>query len=301
MTTMIDTAAPAMNPMAPTESAPTESAPIAAPDPAPAPVADWRAAVAGGDADALKRLERFSDAPQMLRALSELEARNLPKPQENWGSEQWNDFYTRLGRPQSVEGYKIEVTLPNDATADMRTMVESRLQDVRAAAHEAGLTPQQWSRLSQYVQESVTGELGALQKQAMEYRQQAEQMLRAEWGADFERNLDYAKASLNEFQRETGVDAAGLFDLSVMMDGKQLKLGDFAPFVKLMSAVGRRFGDDPYFVQARSGSGDPVGDLQAKLDQYLDLRTKNPAEYERSMPEILRISGALAAARGRAA
>ena len=274
------------------------SAPASGEPSAEAPSFDWRAALAGGDAKALARFERYSDPAAAGRAFLELERERregvLPRPKDSWKPEDWSKFYSDLGRPATVDGYAVKVSVPTDAQPGMREAIEARLQDARAAAHEAGLTPQQWARLSQYVHDSVTSEMSAAHNAGQEYRQKTEQTLRQEWGEDFKVNVEYAKAALNEFQREAGFDADAMLGLQVVVDGKPVRLGDFAPFVKLAAAVGRRFGDDPYFVQSRLGGGQAtVEAIEAKLADLMKLRATKPEAYAARQAEAVELAAAM--------
>lgn len=262
---------------------------------------DWRAAMAGGDEKALKRFERYADPAAAGRAFLELERERregvLPKPKSDWGDEQWGKFYAELGRPEAPDKYEIQVQVADDAPAGAQGMIEARLQDVRQAAFDAGLTPQQWAKLSQYVHTSVSGELAAAQSEARAYQQEVVQQLRSEWGEGYKENIEWANAALNEFSRETGFDAQSMLGLTVMVDGKQVKLGDYAPFIKLATAVGRRFADDPNFLDVKTGMADSVGSMQQRLDQLIELAKTNSRAYDEQRGEVERLANAIARAK----
>jgi len=87
-------------------------------------------------------------------------------PSEHASDEEWAHFYSRLGRPESAEGY--EIALP-EQIEKAGVLSKESLSDFREVAHKAGLTPKQASAIADYYfKEAQEGLAGVAQSQEQE-------------------------------------------------------------------------------------------------------------------------------------
>jgi len=116
-------------------------------------------------------------------------------PQENDPPEKVAEFYKALGRPDSPEGYALE--LPQEFPPEM--VSPELLKGFGNWAHEAGLNPGQAKGIfGKYLK--AAGEFFAKQNQAIETaRVKTEKDLRTEWGDQYEANLDRANGVIRQF------------------------------------------------------------------------------------------------------
>lgn len=137
---------------------------------------------------------------ERLRGVPESELLRLPKEGDQ---EAWNALYARLGRPEKPEDYGLEV--PEGGI------------DLRALAHEAGLSKAQVERLQKGL-----GELASkLQEQHSEAAQQAQArraeqetaQLKEEWGNNYDKNVVAAQRGV----KALGWDADTLDKLEAAM------------------------------------------------------------------------------------
>lgn len=129
-------------------------------------------------------------AKQALDAQSALGKKRLPVPQDDWGTDQWNDFYNQL-RPESLDGYvsaeKHSIQLEGEDIKEV-TLDEQTVGELRQVAHDLGLTPKQYQGLeAEWAKRQVTAG-GTLEAQISEAVQAQQVELRKEWGADFALN-----------------------------------------------------------------------------------------------------------------
>lgn len=159
---------------------------------------DWRQVAAEGDEKALKRFERYTSPADALKALiqaqNRISAGIKPTPLEKDASpEQIAQWRQENGIPDSPTGY--DTALPDGLVlgeAD-KPIVDGFLK----TAHDANLRPEQvkgvlgWYYTAQEEAEASRAQLEASQ------RQEAEESLRAEWGAQYRLNLNIAASLLD--------------------------------------------------------------------------------------------------------
>ena len=149
---------------------------------------------------------------------------------------EWDAFYTKLGRPESADGYKLPVPDGDDGAF------------AKTAAgwfHELGLTAAQAEKLSAKWNEHV-GQMGqqAEAQKGEAYKAQIEQdnkALTSKWGAAYEQNINIAKTAAREF----GFDGPTI-------DKLESALG-FAGLMEFMHNVGSKIGEAS-FVSGDSGA-----------------------------------------------
>lgn len=270
------------------ESAPVET-PLESPSDA---IEDWRARIAKGNQDLAKQLERFADETALAQSWMHAQktissGKKVELPQADWNDDQWAAFYDRLGRPKDPAGYKVKLDLPEGVELPEET--KSVLGNVTQAGHKLGLTPQQMQGVHEFVANLAVQQLEQSEKAIVEQRAQSERALKELWGPEYQQNLRYAQAAVNQLHRETGVDWQGLANL-VTIDGS--KLGDRSEFVRLMAAAGRALGADP-LMDVRSSS--VAQTLEDRKRALMALRVSDQRRYasQETQDELAKINMAL--------
>lgn len=189
-------------------------------------------------ADSYKNLEKLFGADKAGRTLV------LPKDAEDKAA--LDAIYDKLGRPKDAKEYEIEVPEGVDPTFAETT---------KTWFHQAGLTKAQAKAITENYK---AVELDALQKRQEAHATEVEG-LQKEWGADFDKKTEVAKAA---------VKAAGLTDDHVK--ALEFALGP-ASATKLMEFFGRNYVEaGPPGGEQRSSPGfgalNPV-QAKGKMDQ----------------------------------
>lgn len=152
-------------------------------------------------ADSYRNLEK-------LRGVPENELLRLPKEGD---ADAWNQFYSRLGRPEKADGYQLPVPEGDDGAFS------------KAAAewmHAAGLSPAQATMLAEKNNEFLASQLQAHQEQIAHLQEQEMTQLKSEWGQAFEQNTEIAKRAARQFgigeevmnRLEEGMGTKGLLE-----------------------------------------------------------------------------------------
>lgn len=184
------TDAPTAAPTAAPSPAPTEvptSAPTEPPSKAPDWPEDWRDKMAAGDEKLRQRLERFASPIDILKAYRALESKQgeLVKPlPDNPTAEELSAWRKSNGIPDKPEDY--------DTTLDGGVVIGEQdkplVGQFLAAMHEKNAKPEHVKAALATYFKLVEGQQADWAKQDAEFKDQAEEELRGEWGTEYKLN-----------------------------------------------------------------------------------------------------------------
>lgn len=108
-----------------------------------------------------------------------------------------DQFYSKLGRPESKDGYTVEISeeLMNNLPESMQTGVQTKIDSFLETAHRAGLTNNQTKAI---LSQEIEG-LQMQHQQLEQSKQDAEASLREVWGHDYNNRLASAKAAAHTY------------------------------------------------------------------------------------------------------
>lgn len=201
-------------------------------------------------------LKQFKDVGSLAKSYIHLNKKrndSLVLPGEDAKPEEVEAFYNKLGRPESPDKY--ELKLPEGVQAN-----EEMLKGFKELAHKNGILPKQAQAALDFYNDIN-------QKAAKSYEERLDQeveRLRKKWGDDFEKNVGFANAALQEFG---GNEIAEQLEKSAW--------GKYPPLVELLSSIGKGLTEKPLH-------GDGAGAMRKGADQ-IQARIR---EIE-SMPIIL--------------
>jgi len=226
---------------------------------------DWKSAIPE-EVKGNKVFDNHKDLGSLLKSHAHQQAmigaEKIPLPGSNATEEQWNEVYTRLGKPPDVDGYKLDVVMPEGQTAD-----EGLLNWFKQTSLKAGLNNSQaqamlneYQKVAQTQGQVDTGKMEQIKTEGIE-------SLQREYGAAFDDKVKIGNAAITQFQAS---------------DLTQLQLAD-----------GRMLGDHPDFVRAFVGVGDYI---RGKIgeDSLEGVKTTNamtPAIAQQKLNEIKRQGG----------
>lgn len=155
-------------------------------------------------AKALQETTDFTSlANQMLNAQSALGKKRLEAPQEDWNSDQWEDFYGNL-RPENDEYAVPDVVQLADGFegVDSPQFDDGTVQELVDFAGDLGLTQQQFDQLyNRYGQLYAEGDKGMATHQA-DALKDYKTVLQAEWQDDFDVNMRSSTEAFNVLSQE---------------------------------------------------------------------------------------------------
>lgn len=185
-----------------------------------------------------KSLESIKDiaslAKSYIHAQRLVGVDKIPIPNKHATPEDWQAVYSKLGRPDKPEGYKInfkEGTKVDDAT----------LNAFKSLSHKSGLLPNQAQAIVDFYNDLTTKTNAELDNQAKAGRTKAEQELKSEWGNAYDAKL---QSAANTAVKYIGADFAHL----ILSDGT--KVGDHPTFVKAFASIAKDLGEDSVVQQS---------------------------------------------------
>lgn len=197
-------------------------APSPAPDPAPSPAPDpspsspgifseglafsegWYEQVKDSAFDPYRSMAaQFKDLPTVFKSLHDTKAALSQRtegmvklPGKDAPAEEVAAFHRALGVPETVDAYQVE--LPAQLPEGIEISAD-QLGRFREFAHSAGIPPETASKLIAFQIAAESEAVAAIQAEANQARQEAEETIKREWGPKYEQNLMLARRAAETF------------------------------------------------------------------------------------------------------
>jgi hypothetical protein len=166
---------------------------------APIKVSDWTSSL-NDDLKGYAQVKGFKDPQTVLDSYRGLEKLmgapkdRLLKLPEKADAPEWNDIYSKLGRPSDPKEYKF----------DGVEGVDPKLEGwARENFHKLGLSQKQGESLLKSYRELETVESQAQTEQKQMAIKTQEESLKREWGSAFDQNVQVAKQAASKFGFDT--------------------------------------------------------------------------------------------------
>ncbi len=179
-------------------------------------------------------LTKFKEPVEVFRSYVSLEKKigekGIIKPKDDAPLEEWNKYYADLGRPETPDAY--EIGRP-EGLPDEFPYSEELEGQFKKWAHEAGLTAKQTKELfNKYIQLNIS-EYEKASKIIGEAKGKAEEVLRSEWGDNYDTNLELARKARRQFAPDHGPEWEQL----------EFGLGNNPTMVKMFTNIGARMSE----------------------------------------------------------
>ena len=253
------------------ETAGTDPQPSVSSEPAsPAPEPSWRDGLSTENRDhgSIKDFKSVDELAQSHIHAQKRLGSSVQVPGELATQDDWNKFYSKVGRPEQAESYDFSTVKAPEGF----TIPDEMINGFRSAAHNSGLNQKQASVLMDWYARTSEAQVVAAQKQNAEAKQTTSQRLREEWGNDYDRYAQSVSVALNRFFPEHLRDQV----MEVALTN--------ADFAKAIADIGSRMGEDTASgVRPTSGGKDRRSEIEAELKvlrsdfkgAYLNARDPN--------------------------
>lgn len=181
--------------------------------------------------DSYRNLEKLVGAPQN-------EIIRLAKDDDAAG---WESIYSRLGRPSTPDGYKLEAPKEGGGGPEFAKWASEQFYKAGLSEKQGKSVVEAWNK---YVQDQITTEKTTYTNKITEETT----ALKKEWGAAYDQNMSAAKRAAREF----GIEAT-------VIDAIEKGAG-FAKTMKLFQTLGSKLGDAS-FVRGNGGSTNADGPM----------------------------------------
>jgi hypothetical protein len=178
---------------------------------------------------AVTKYKTIPDLVKGYRSAQELLGRKgIIVPTEKSTPEEVNAFQMALGRPEKPEGYKL--TQVKDLHASVQVTPESA-KPFLDFAHKVGMPQGMADQLNGWYLQRVSAQMADREKAVGEANKSAEAGLRHEWGADYDKNIGYAKRFVEKHGGKDAIDAFG-------------DLGSNIAVLRVLGAAGKMIAED---------------------------------------------------------
>ena len=198
-------------------------------------------------------IEKFTEidalAKSYINATRMIGQDKVAVPNKNSTEDQWNEVYSKLGRPETADKYALNIE--SEAVA----MDEGAIKSFAEQSHKLGLNNTQAQGILEFYKNNMESNMQRATVDTETAQAQAETELRAEWGKDFDSNVSkasaLAKANMNP----------EILDLQ-MQDGT--RIGDHPEITKGFAKIAGMLSEDK-LVSTESESVNSMKDLQSEI------------------------------------
>lgn len=204
----------------------------------------WQSRYLSDDLKENDTLSKFEDVGSLGKSYLELQkmvGSRIKVPSEDSSDDEINDFYTKIGRPESPDKYV--VNLPEDANYNEELVAQ--FYDV---AYKNGLSNKQAQAAIEFYNH-INTDMGINQEAMMQQsRVDSEAALKKEWGpAEYGKNLAVSRKAFNRFADD---------DLKQLVE--KTGMSNNVAMIKFLHKIGSAFADPDM-----SGSGKDSGNVDA--------------------------------------
>ena len=198
-----------------------------------------------------KSLQNFKDVEGLAKSYLHLNSL-LGKKFSDMSPEELDSYYTKLGRPEAQDGYKLPDTIEQQETSGW----------YKEQAFKLGLTQDQAKGLAESYHEL---EQDMIQKQQAQMQQAQEQWMadiKQEFGGAFEQRIETAKTAVREYGGE---------ELKQYLN--ETGLGNHPAMVKAFAKIGQDMAEDSLTTTEAKAS---FGTTPSEAKQELALQLRDP-------------------------
>ena len=198
-------------------------------------------------------IEKFTEidalAKSYINATRMIGQDKVAVPNKNSTEDQWNEVYSKLGRPESADKYALNIE------SETVAMDEGAIKSFAEQSHKLGLNNTQAQGILEFYKNNMESNMQRATVDTETAQAQAETELRAEWGKEFDSNVSkasaLAKANMNP----------EILDLQ-MQDGT--RIGDHPEIIKGFAKIASMLSEDK-LVSTESESVNSMKDLQSEI------------------------------------
>lgn len=231
---------------------------------------DWRDKLAGGDAAARKRLDRFKAPTDIFKSYTELEGKfkagkpadDEPMPDGEKEPEKLKEWRKARSIPDDPTGYAV----PDTVKALVTDADKPRLAAFTEAMHAKGIPTSAAGAVMEWYFQEQDAIANSIAETDMANKESLTDELRTEWGSDFRANATLAKRGAEKVFPGIAWEDARL------PDGR--RMGDVADIVRSLADFGRtEFGDVSF------ASSDSANKTMARKQELETMMAEDRQKY----------------------
>lgn len=232
----------------------------------------------GEDAKGFVEMRGWKEPDQIIESFKNLESkmgvpadRLLKLPEKADDAEGWKQVYSKLGMPDTPEGYKLPVPDGDDGKF---------AEQASKWMHEAGIPAPMAQKLAEQWNEYAAEQTQAFETQQAQESEAQMNALKAEWGDAYQANIEMGRRAA----RGLGVDQESLAKIEDALGTGEM--------LKLFSRIGGKLGEDSFeggdgggnFGMSPDAAKAKIASLKADKEwakKYMNGDASAVAEFER--------------------
>ena len=188
-------------------------------------------------------------AKSYINATKMIGADKITVPTNSSTEEHWEEVYSKLGRPESPDKYKL------DFKSEVAPIDEGAIKSFAEVAHKTGLNERQAQAILDFYKANSEQSLQQSKIDTETAQANAEQQLRKEWGGNFDANIKRAGAIAKQNMNPEILDMQ-------LKDGT--RLGDHPDFIKGFANIANLLSEDK-FVGTGQDNDATIRDYDAEI------------------------------------
>ena len=215
-------------------------------------------------------IEKFTEidalAKSYINATRMIGQDKMVVPNKNFTEDQWEEAYVKMGRPESAEKYSLDVK------SDIVSLDEQAIRSFQEQSFKLGLNNEQAKGVLDFYKNNMEAQTQQAKVDAETTQAQAQNILRQEWGRDYDSNIAKAKSLA------TANLSPEVFEME-LADGT--RLGDNVDVIKGFAKIASMMSEDK-ILSTESENMDRTEDIQTEIDQIMN--DKNGPYWNKSHP-----------------
>jgi hypothetical protein len=188
-------------------------------------------------------------AKSYINATKMIGADKITVPTNSSTEEHWEEVYSKLGRPESADKYKL------DFKSETAPIDEGAIKSFAEVAHKTGLNERQAQAILDFYKANSEQSLQQSKIDTETAQANAEQQLRQEWGGNFDANIKRAASIAKQNMKPEMLDMQ-------LKDGT--RLGDHPDFIKGFANIANLLSEDK-FVGTGQDNDATIRDYDAEI------------------------------------
>jgi len=213
-------------------------------------------------------IEKFTEidalAKSYINATRMIGQDKMIVPNKNFTEDQWEEAYIKMGRPDSADKYSLDIK------SDVVPLDEQAIKSFQEQSFKLGLNNEQAKGVLDFYKNNMEAQTQQAKVDAETSQAQAQNLLRQEWGRDYDANIAKAKSLA------TANLAPEVFEMQ-LADGS--RLGDNVDVIKGFAKIASMMSEDK-ILSTESENMDE--DIQTEIDQIMN--DKNGPYWNKSHP-----------------
>ena len=197
-------------------------------------------------------------------------------PGKNSTDVEWKQFYNKLGVPTELDAYQVN-------KGDKYVVDDGVMSEFKKLAFESNLLPQQAQKVMDWFNDKASGNMSNAQQAQEQAMTSGWADLAKEWGQGFDRNMQAAKAVIQEFGDESFIKYLN-----------ESGLGDDPKLAKFLAQVGSNLKEDSFQETVSSRHGMTPQDAKSAYAKVIGdpnhpYRNESHPDHKNAVEEIAKL------------